>query len=92
MLNSRILGAFRVFNSQNETLFLTLMLYVLCSMDKLLNSSGTLGRLVSLSPKMTLFVQGDKIPNVPDLLIVEYIQQNSNCRVFNSDNNLNFPW
>ena len=90
MLISRILGVFRVFNSQNETLCLTLMVYVLCSIVKLLNISGTLGRLVSLSLKMTLFVQGDRKPNVPDLLNVEYLQQNRNFRVFNFEHNLFF--
>ena len=42
------------------------------------------------NPKMTLFVQGDIKPNVPDLLNVEYLQQNRNFRVFNSEHNLFF--
>ena len=66
------------FNSQNETLFLILMIYVLCSIENLLNVLGILGRLLSSTLKLNFFVQDDDIPSVSDLPIVENLQQNGN--------------
>ena len=78
------------FNSQNETFFLILMIYVLCSIEKLLNVLGFLGRLLSLTLKLNFFVQVDHIPEVSDLLTVDYLQQYRSICVFNCENILFF--
>ena len=76
-------SSFHVFNSQNETLFLTLMAYVHCSIEFFRN----FGKIVVFNSQNEFFVQVDDIPKVSDLIIVEYLKQYRKIRFIISENN-----